>query len=253
METKYVRVPFEVELAKEITNGTKDGKIVTRRGDNVRIVCWDYKSMSGNYPILALVDEGRQEEAIKYSENGRYNVYGYFSESCLDLMIEIPEYMRFEDGDVLYFKWNKKWIFIYKKDAHNTDFYVAVSDDGCIYFDDFIMDERYIKEIRRATETEKQKLIDALKESKKPKAKEYLKRFFPNHFNSPKIRKECEFKPFDKVLVRDNGGIWICSLFSHISKKQDRYKYITVTGSFEYCIPYNGQTAHLLGTIENYE
>ena len=65
--------------------------------------------------------------------------------------------------------------------------------------------------------------------------------------------KNCEFNPFDKVLVRDNGGFWICSLFSHISKIQDRYKYITVTGSFENCIPYNDKTAHLLGTTENYE
>lgn len=117
MEQKLVKVPFEVELAKEITNGTKEGRIVTRGGDEARIVCWDYKSMSGDYPILALINQGKQEEPIPYSKEGRYNVYGYFSENCLDLMLEIPKYMTFKDGDVLYVETenNNNFIFIKKK------------------------------------------------------------------------------------------------------------------------------------------
>lgn len=43
METKYVRVPFEVELAKKITEKLVDGRIVTRDGRSVRVVCWDRK------------------------------------------------------------------------------------------------------------------------------------------------------------------------------------------------------------------
>ena len=250
MEAKMIRVPFEVELAKKITNGECDGRIVTRDGIHVRVVCWD--KIDDDSPIVSLLKYREKEVVETFMIDGRWHCEGD-EESNLDLLLEIPEYMTFKDGDVLYFKWDRKWIFIYKKDAHNTDFYVAVSDDGCIYFDDFIMDDRYIKEIGRATETEKQKLFYALKESKEPKAKEYLKRFFPNNSNSSNIGKEFEFNPFDKVLVRDNGGFWICSLFSHISKKQDKYKYITVAGSFENCIPYNEQTAHLLGTTEECE
>lgn len=37
METKII-IPFDVELAKKITNGEVDGKVVTRDGQSVRIV-----------------------------------------------------------------------------------------------------------------------------------------------------------------------------------------------------------------------
>lgn len=43
-------------------------------------------------------------------------------------------------------------------------------------------------------------MVDALKASKEPKAKEYLKRFFGIE-EKPKY----DFKPFDKVLVRDEN------------------------------------------------
>lgn len=41
MEQKLVKVPFEVELAKKITNGGVEGRIVTDNGSEVRIVCFD--------------------------------------------------------------------------------------------------------------------------------------------------------------------------------------------------------------------
>lgn len=52
-------------------------------------------------------------------------------------------------------------------------------------------------------------------------------------------------RPFDKVLVYLNG-IWDCDLFSYI--KPD---FCTcVSGSFDYCIPYNDDTKHLVGTTD---
>ena len=44
METKYITIPFDLERAKRITNKSEDGKIVTRDGRNVRIVCFDVKN-----------------------------------------------------------------------------------------------------------------------------------------------------------------------------------------------------------------
>ena len=52
-------------------------------------------------------------------------------------------------------------------------------------------------------------------------------------------------KPFDKVLVYFND-IWDCDLFSYI--KPDFC--VCVSGSFDYCIPYNDDTKHLIGTTE---
>ena len=55
-------------------------------------------------------------------------------------------------------------------------------------------------------------------------------------------------KPFDKVLVSDEHHTrWRCSFFSHIVD-QFHYKYFTSDSCYKFCIPYNDDTKHLLGT-----
>ena len=57
-------------------------------------------------------------------------------------------------------------------------------------------------------------------------------------------------KPFDKVLARDGRNTtWFCRSFSHIGLSKF-YKYATNSGLYMYCIPYNDDTKHLVGTIE---
>lgn len=57
-------------------------------------------------------------------------------------------------------------------------------------------------------------------------------------------------KPYDKVLVRDcNIGNWVCDLFSHIGDK-DTYPFYCVGNYYRWCIPYNDDTKHLIGTSE---
>lgn len=56
------------------------------------------------------------------------------------------------------------------------------------------------------------------------------------------------FKPFDKVLVRDSQhDYWSVALFSHIGNNEI-YPYIASCTKFKYCIPYNVETKHLVGT-----
>lgn len=56
------------------------------------------------------------------------------------------------------------------------------------------------------------------------------------------------FKPFDKVLVRDSQyDSWVATLFSHIGNNEI-YPYIASCTKFKYCIPYNVETKHLVGT-----
>ena len=60
-----------------------------------------------------------------------------------------------------------------------------------------------------------------------------------------------ELKPFDKVLVRDNRlRYWVIQLFSHIIEGELNYPYLCVNNSYKYCIPYNDDTKHLVGTTE---
>ena len=58
-------------------------------------------------------------------------------------------------------------------------------------------------------------------------------------------------KPYDKVLVRDcYSGNWVCDLFSHIGNK-DTYPFYCVSNYYRWCIPYNDDTKHLIGTSES--
>ena len=75
-------------------------------------------------------------------------------------------------------------------------------------------------------------------------------------FEAPWYKKETfdprTLKPFDKVLVRcERDQAWLCNLFSHIGYRNPYpYLYSTAGASFSYCIPYNDDTKHLVGTTD---
>lgn len=57
-------------------------------------------------------------------------------------------------------------------------------------------------------------------------------------------------KSFDKVVVRNGTGDWKCGLLSHIQDSVSKYKYSCIGSEYVYCIPYNEDTKHLVGTKE---
>ena len=58
-------------------------------------------------------------------------------------------------------------------------------------------------------------------------------------------------QPFDKVLVRDiNSEKWKIQLFSHIIKDCFPYEYHCIGSCYNFCIPYNDDTKHLVGTTD---
>lgn len=240
-----VRVPFDVEMAKKITNGEVNGNIVTRDGRNARVICWDKKSDS-IYNIVALLDEKIMERILTYTINGS-EADGKDSDN--DLMLEIPEYMTFKDGDVIAFGHTEKsiaiGIFHRNKNYKSHECYVKLDWSGGLVYD---VDPLTYNNARFATEEEKQKLIDSLKESKDPEAKECLKML------GIEIKPKCEFRPKDWVLCYSDG--WNLCQFSHTKFRDidNKLMYVTVGGiAYDQCIPYNDQTAHLLGTTDNWE
>lgn len=56
---------------------------------------------------------------------------------------------------------------------------------------------------------------------------------------------------FDRVLVRDSDeNWWRCAIYSH-KRENDKFAYyITTDTVYKYCIPYNNDTKHLVGTTE---
>lgn len=236
MEQKYVRISFDIELAKEITNGTKEGKIVTRGGYSVRILCFDRKT--DMFQIVSLVDINKNESLEFYGLNGRWGDDG---DDYLDLMLEIPEYMTFKDGDVVAFGSNSIGIFKGIDSCGNTfSSYATLCGNTLIYYEPAWR----LVNTRKATEEEKQKLIDELKQSYDPRAKEYLKKL---GIEEPK----CNFKPFDKVLVRENDSCrWGIDLFMSYDEGFEPYK--CMTGSWGECLPFNEETEKLIMTTKSY-
>lgn len=59
---------------------------------------------------------------------------------------------------------------------------------------------------------------------------------------------KCPFKPFQKVLVRDDEcEVWQAGYFSHYEEDDKIAPYVCVGCCYELCIPYEGNE-HLLGT-----
>ena len=61
-------------------------------------------------------------------------------------------------------------------------------------------------------------------------------------------------KPFDKVLSRYDGGCWSANLFSHIEEENNKYhgtcSFVCNGSLVKFCIPYNDDTKHLVGTTD---
>ena len=74
-----------------------------------------------------------------------------------------------------------------------------------------------------------------------------------SQFTAPWYKKERfdpkTLKPFDKVLCKVVYGRWHCDFFSCYIEGY-AYPNICISGSYLYCIPYNEDTKHLVGTTE---
>lgn len=242
MENSII-VPFDLETAKKINIGEIAGRIVTEKGQNRAEIV--YEDNSSNCPLLVVI------HSISVSVDW-FSATGKALSSANRLLLEVPEYTTFKDGEVLS---NKDGSYIFILNTHGkylTSFYASLNQKGILKIEDGLSAwKNQIEKYRFATESERQKLVDALKASKEPEAKEYLKRFFGIE-EKPKY----DFKPFDKVLAKyyedDN---WEASLFIRtITDDQDgETKYECLNGTvYVYCIPFEGNE-YLLGTAENPE
>ena len=175
------------------------------------------------------------------------------------LEIEKPQ-PEFKDGDVVAL--DTRYIdsddvivesFIVRGDYKYGDdlkFYAACSNNketDVVYNSSIMINKTSVRKesLRLSTEEEKQQLFDAL--AKKGKTWDAEKKQLVD------LKPKCEFKPFDKVLGRnEKDDVWEAELFSHY-KEESQYPFRCIGFSRKYCIPYNEETAHLLGTTDDWE
>lgn len=187
-------------------------------------------------------------ETAKFVKLDNNIAYGYVREierklgGILNLeTLEIEKTQpEFKDGDIVVY--GESVAICRRFYKHTLSFYVSLNEMfGLLFADEVESSEEY----RFATEEEKQQLFDALE--KEGKAWDAEKKQIMD------LKPKCEFKPFDKVLGRnEKGDVWEAELFSHY-KEKSRYPFCCIGFSRKYCIPYNKETAHLLGTTDDWE
>ena len=163
--------------------------------------------------------------------------------------LEIEKQPKFKDGDILYVKTKlgSEYIMINKlSEEVKTAFYVACNLSSKKIFWNRIHSvcrDEEIGILRQVTDYEKSQLFEAL--AKKGKAWDSEKKAIVD------LKPKVELKPFDKVLSRRcSKDYWVLNFYSH---KTDYY-HICIDGSSNlYCIPYNEETAHLLGTTDEWK
>ena len=153
--------------------------------------------------------------------------------------LEIEKQPEFKDGDIVVY--GKSVAICRRIYKHTISFYVSLNEMFGLLFDDEVeSSEEYIF----AKEQEKKKLFDAL--AKENKAWDSEKKQIVD------LKPKVELKPFDKVLVRDSDDmIWCANIFSHMGSHGE---YVTIgLGGYHYCIPYNKETAKLIGTTDDWK
>lgn len=161
--------------------------------------------------------------------------------------LEIEKQPEFKDGDILYITdriVSCNFIMIYKNQEGDRIYhYATLPEDNLVIMTKrgFLSDNGGLSK-RYATEEEKQQLFEAL--AKKGKYWNAEKKVVED------IKTEYQFKPFDKVLVRDSyNDMWRANLFSHI---REDGRYVTTGLVWNFCIPYIGNES-LLGTTKDVE
>ena len=91
MTQKFKKFPFNLELAKKITNKEAKGRIVTEDNLNARIVCFDLK-FGGRKILAVLVDCGDYEIGIRCDLDG--TCLDFRKEDKFNLHLEVPTYHK---------------------------------------------------------------------------------------------------------------------------------------------------------------
>lgn len=132
-------------------------------------------------------------------------------------------------------------------DSWANDAYTEFNTTVNLYCDNNTGEEEVCDTLlfRKATEEECKQFIEKVEWALKGK-------YNPETLQVEPVKPTCPFKPFDKVLVRDDRTQeWCANYFSHYKVYDKDYPYACIDSCYRYCIPYEGNE-HLLGTTDPY-
>lgn len=198
-------------------------------------------------PQVGVIVERTDEDGRKYSY--RFSIEGIYSpvrgaecllfpsESQRDwLLFRLPV----KNGDIMMTREESRAFIVKGEKDGKISVYCGIDAYDCLRISDKLLDwtaRPYIP----ASDEAKEVLFNRLSE------KGY--KWNPDKLCLEKIH---QFKPFDKVLVRDGEDMkWYCNFFSSYNDDID-YPYSCIDSSYRDCIPYEGNE-HLLGTTNSPE
>ena len=196
-------------------------------------------------------NKANKEDAQEYIHKIEKELGGKLNMETLEIEKPQPE---FKDGDIVYMgnAWNEYIGIIKNRTSGNQiETYAHCHKDSK---EEAVLglwlNKNDSDELRLATNSEKQQLFEAL--AKEGKAWDAEKKEFID------LKQKVEFKPFDKVLCRNSkDDTWEADFFARLTRKEIDYtqsgKYLCVGDLWMYCIPYNEETAHLLGTTDEWK
>lgn len=197
-------------------------------------------------------NKANKEEAQTYINTIEEKLGGKLNRETLVVEKTQPE---FKDGDILSYPEDEMSfavVLIFKEIKDRIMAYASavISKYPSVETKNKSFNKNKLSALRLATEEEKKLLFDAL--AKEGKA------WDAEHKMIVDLKPKVEFKPFDKVLCRNSkDDTWEADFFARLTRKEIDYtqsgKYLCVGDLWMYCIPYNEETAHLLGTTDEWK
>ena len=158
--------------------------------------------------------------------------------------LEIEKQLEFKDGDIVCISGMGYLAYGIVKSIDNSSKkleYYVLNDMSTLKFEDWLSFED--KQIQPITETQQIILFDALARENKAWDAEKIQ--------IVDLKPKVKLKLFDKVIVRcSKADKWSIDFFSY--KVSNGY-ICTGDAWFGYCLPYNEETAKLIGTTNNVE
>lgn len=253
----------------------KKGDVLVSKDRNVHII-FDkfvddaYKNFHGQYylwkeegSIVSFEEEeyymqtsdfnkANKEDTQEYIHKIEKILGGNLNRETLEIEKAQPE---FKDGDILSYPEDEMSfavVLIFKEIKDRIMAYASavISKYPSVETKNKSFNKNKLSALRLATDEEKKLLFDAL--AKEGKA------WDAEHKMIVDLKPKVEFKPFDKVLCRNSkDDTWEADFFARLTRKEIDYtqsgKYLCVGDLWMYCIPYNEETAHLLGTTDEWK
>lgn len=230
------------EILRNMPKGTKLYSPLFGKCECIEVV-------NSKYPIVIKAQSANGAVTEDFSGNGRF-IDGLEDAECLLFpSAKMRDWSKFfKRGDVVRNHYNGM-IAVFDGWANDdyTEFNTTIN-----YYKDHTFGEEEVCDtvyFVKANDEQKTLFIAAAEKYYNGKYNQETLRVRPVKVSKPM----CSFKPFQKVLVRDDkDDVWKADYFSHYEEDDESLPYICVGSLYKLCIPYEGNE-HLLGTDKSPE